>query len=118
MAAYRQTVLTAFQEVEDNVAALRVLADETETAKSAVRSAERSVAVSTAQYKAGTANYLQVITAQTVALSNAKLVVDLLTRRMVASVQLIAALGGGWDSSQIPAPNEMERRLTNSATGH
>jgi NodT family efflux transporter outer membrane factor (OMF) lipoprotein len=105
VAAYRQTVLTAFQQVEDNLAALRVMAGEAGTIDEAVRSAERSVAVSTAQYKAGTANYLQVITAQTAALSDEKLLVDLLTRRMVSSVQLIEALGGGWNSQALQLTN-------------
>jgi len=101
-ANYRQTVLTAFQQVEDNLSALRVLGGEAEIANDAVRSALRSVAVSTAQYKAGTATYLQVITAQAAALADEKLAVDLLTRRMVASVQLIEALGGGWDRLLAP----------------
>jgi len=104
VAGYRQTVLTAFQQVEDNLAALRILGNEAETTQAAVRSAERSLAVSTAQYKAGTANYLQVISAQAAALSDEKLAVDLLSRRMVASVQLIEALGGGWDASQVAEP--------------
>ena len=68
-ANYRQTVLTAFQQVEDNLAALRVLADEAAVLDQAVKSAERSVTVSTAQYKGGIASYLQVITAQTIALA-------------------------------------------------
>jgi len=105
-ASYRQTVLTAFQQVEDNLSALRVMGDEAGTVANAVRSAERSVVVSTAQYKGGIANYLQVIEAQTVALADERTAVDLLTRRMVASVQLIEALGGGWDASKVPAAGD------------
>jgi len=102
IAAYRQTVLTAFQQVEDGMATLRVLAEESQTAAQSVISAERALTVSTAQYKAGTTAYLTVITAQATALSAERTAVDLLTRRYVASVSLIQALGGGWDSSQLP----------------
>jgi len=106
-AAYRQTVLTAFQQVEDNLAALRVLANESAILDQAVKSAERSVAVSTAQYKAGTASYLQVITVQTIALQDERSAVDVQTRRMTASVLLIEALGGGWDASKLPTPQDV-----------
>ena len=103
-AAYRQTVLTAFQQVEDNLAALRVLADEAAVLAQAVKSARRSVTVSTAQYKAGIASYLQVITVQSIALQDERSAVDVQTRRMTASVLLIEALGGGWDVSKLPTP--------------
>ncbi len=103
-AAYRQTVLTAFQQVEDNLAALRVLANEAAVLAQAVKSAQRSVTVSAAQYKAGTASYLQVITVQTIALQDERSAVDVQTRRMTASVLLIEALGGGWDVSKLPTP--------------
>ena len=101
-ANYRQTVLTAFQQVEDNLAALRVLADEASVLEKAVNSADRSVVVSTAQYKAGTTSYLQVITVQTIALQDKRSAIDVQTRRMTASVLLIEALGGGWDISKLP----------------
>ena len=103
-AAYRQTVLTAFQQVEDNPAALSVLADEAAVLAQAVKSARRSVTVSTAQYKAGIASYLQVITVQSIALQDERSAVDVQTRRMTASVLLIEALGGGWDVSKLPTP--------------
>ena len=106
-AGYRQTVLTAFQQVEDNLAALRVLEDEASMLEKAVQSADRSVAVSTAQYKAGIASYLQVITVQTIALADKRSAIDVQTRRMTASVSLIEALGGGWDASKLPAPREI-----------
>jgi len=106
-ANYRQTVLTAFQQVEDNLAALRVLEHESADLDRAVKSAERSVTVSTAQYKAGTASYLQVITVQTIALADERSAVDLLTRRMTASVLLIEALGGGWNVSQLPSVQDV-----------
>jgi NodT family efflux transporter outer membrane factor (OMF) lipoprotein len=107
VASYRQTVLTAFQQVEDNLAALRVLENEARATDQAVQAAERSLAISTAQYKAGTANYLQVITSQTFALQNERSAVDILSRRMVASVLLIEALGGGWDASRLPAAKDL-----------
>ena len=106
-AAYRQTVLTAFQQVEDNLSALRILAAESAVLQQAVRSAERSVTVSTAQYKAGTASYLQVITVQTIALQDERSALDVQTRRMTASVLLIQALGGGWDASRLPTVEDV-----------
>jgi len=101
-AAYRQTVLTAFQQVEDNLAALRVLENEAKVLEQAVSSAQRAVTVSDAQYKGGTATYLQVITTQTIALQDERSALDVQTRRMVAMVGLIQALGGGWDPSSLP----------------
>jgi NodT family efflux transporter outer membrane factor (OMF) lipoprotein len=109
-ANYRQTVLTAFQQVEDNLAALRILADEVAVLDQAVKSAERSVAVSTAQYKGGTASYLQVISAQTIELQDRRSAIDVQTRRMAASVLLIEALGGGWDASQLPTAQDLARK--------
>lgn len=114
-AAYRQTVLTAFQQVEDNLAALRILADETVPVQQAVRSSERALTVSTAQYKAGTTSYLTVITAQATALSAQSTAVNLLTRQMVATVALIQALGGGWDSSQLPTQQEIRHGSSETA---
>ena len=107
VAAYRQTVLNAFEQVEDNLAALRVLAEESVTAEQAVTSAERALAVSTAQYKQGTTSYLTVIQAQATALSAERTAVNLLTRRLTASVLLVQALGGGWDSSQLPTAKDV-----------
>ncbi len=109
-ANYRQTVLTAFQQVEDNLAALRVLAGEAAVLEKAVSSADRSVTVSTAQYKAGTASYLQVITVQTIALQDKRAAIDVQTRRMTASVLLIEALGGGWDVSKLPSAADVSGR--------
>jgi NodT family efflux transporter outer membrane factor (OMF) lipoprotein len=104
VANYRQTVLTAFQQVEDSLAQLRILSEEREIADRAVKAAQQSLDISTNQYRGGIANYLQVITAQTSLLQNQRSVVDILMRRMAASVSLIQALGGGWDASQLPRP--------------
>jgi NodT family efflux transporter outer membrane factor (OMF) lipoprotein len=99
---YRQTTLTAFQEVEDNLAALRILENETQTQDAAVAAARHSLDLSNSRYKGGVANYLEVTTAQSAALVDERAAVDVRTRRLVASVLLIKALGGGWDVSKIP----------------
>jgi NodT family efflux transporter outer membrane factor (OMF) lipoprotein len=101
VAAYRQNTLTAFQDVEDNLAALRVLAEENVQAQAAVASANRSLALANNQYLAGVADYLQVITAQTAALTNEVTAAGVVTRRMTASVLLIKALGGGWTTADL-----------------
>jgi NodT family efflux transporter outer membrane factor (OMF) lipoprotein len=103
MATYRQTVLTAFQQVEDELAALRVLERETGATNETVQAAQLALDITTAQYKAGTANYLQVETQQSALFAAQETLVNLLTRRMVSSVLLVEALGGGWDTSQLPA---------------
>ncbi len=102
VAQYRQTALTAFQEVEDNLAALRVLEQEQAKQHDATESAQQSVTLTTNRYKGGLVTYLDVVTAQTIALNNETTEVMILERRMAASVQLIRALGGGWDTSQLP----------------
>jgi NodT family efflux transporter outer membrane factor (OMF) lipoprotein len=110
IAGYRQTVLTAFQQVEDNLATLRILSEETGSVQRAVGSSERALTVSSAQYKAGTTSYLTVITAQATALGAQQTAVTLLTRRLVATVALVQALGGGWDVSQLPPQQELTER--------
>lgn len=98
---YRQTTLNAFQEVEDNLAALRILEEEAKTQDGAVAAAQHSLDLSSSRYKGGVASYLEVTTAQSAALGDEVTAVDILTRRVVASVLLIKALGGGWNTSQI-----------------
>jgi NodT family efflux transporter outer membrane factor (OMF) lipoprotein len=107
VANYRQTVLTAFQQVEDNLSALRILAQEADVQDRAVRAAEESLTIATAQYRGGVVSYLQVITSQAIALQDERAAVAILTRRMSASVLLIQALGGGWDASQLPTANDI-----------
>jgi NodT family efflux transporter outer membrane factor (OMF) lipoprotein len=107
VATYRQTVLTAFQQVEDNLAALRVLENEAQAEDEAVKAAQNSLDISTYQYKAGTVNYLTVITEQAILLADQVQAVSILTRRMSASVLLIEALGGGWDVSNLPTVKEV-----------
>jgi NodT family efflux transporter outer membrane factor (OMF) lipoprotein len=101
-ADYQQAALTAFREVEDELASLRVLEQESTKQHEAVVSAERSVELALNRYKGGLVTYLEVITAQTIALTNQRVEVDLLRRRMDATVLLIKALGGGWDTSKLP----------------
>lgn len=98
VAAYRQTVLNAFTEVEDDLAALRILEDEAKFQDEAVDSARQTVAATTNQYKAGIVSYLSVITAQATELNNKKTAIGILGKRMVAAVSLIKALGGGWNT--------------------
>lgn len=97
VALYRQTVLTSFQEVEDNLAALRVLEEEAKLQAAAVEAARQSVKLTENRYRAGTANFLEVITVQAIALANERNAMALLGRRLAASVQLVRALGGGWE---------------------
>jgi NodT family efflux transporter outer membrane factor (OMF) lipoprotein len=102
VASYRQTVLSAFQQVEDNLAALRVLEQEAGVQATAVQSAQRSLDLSNTRYEGGVTSYLEVITAQNAALSDEVTAVNILGRRMASAVLLIEALGGGWDRSNLP----------------
>jgi outer membrane protein TolC len=110
VAGYRQTVLAAMQQVEDNLAALRILEGEADKVQQTVESANRALDVSTAQYKAGTVNYLTVITAQATLLSSEVTAVTVLTRRLTASALLVQALGGGWNSSELPTTKDVAAR--------
>jgi NodT family efflux transporter outer membrane factor (OMF) lipoprotein len=107
---YRQSVLTAFQAVEDNLAALRILEQEARVQDEAVQAARQSVTLTMNQYKAGTVSYLNVITAQTIALTDETTAVQIRGRRMSAAVLLIQALGGGWNASALPSAQEVTTR--------
>jgi NodT family efflux transporter outer membrane factor (OMF) lipoprotein len=102
VATYRQTSLTAFQEVEDNLAALRILENEAGQQNQAVSSSKDSLRLFTNRYKGGVDAYLQVITAETTELANERNAIDIQRRRMDASVLLVKALGGGWNASSLP----------------
>jgi len=102
VATYRQTVLTGFKEVEDNLAALRILEQEALVQDEAVKYAEQQLSLTMNQYKAGTVSYLNVIVAQQTALTNERAAVDIGGRRLTALVLLIKALGGGWTSASLP----------------
>jgi NodT family efflux transporter outer membrane factor (OMF) lipoprotein len=102
VAAYRETVLTSFQQVEDNLAALRILENEAQTQHTAVVAAQKSLDLSVQRYNGGVTSYLEVTVAQSAALTDEVTAVNILGRRMVAAVQLVQALGGGWDASSLP----------------
>ncbi len=101
VAEYRQAVLAGFQEVEDNLAALRILEEEAKVQDEAVRAARESVVLTTNQYKAGIVSYINVVTVQTTQLSNERTAVGILGRRLVAAATLVKALGGGWDAAAL-----------------
>jgi NodT family efflux transporter outer membrane factor (OMF) lipoprotein len=107
VATYRQTVLTGFKEVEDNLAALRILEQEALVQTEAVQASEQSVTMMTNQYKAGTVSYLDVVVTQATALSNERTAVDILARQLTANVLLVKALGGGWSASQLPTDADL-----------
>jgi NodT family efflux transporter outer membrane factor (OMF) lipoprotein len=102
VAAYRQSALTAFQQVEDNLAALRELETEAQQQHAETESAEQSLSLFNTRYEGGVDTYLQVITWQTAALQNERNDIDILRRRLEAEVLLIKALGGGWDTTKLP----------------
>jgi NodT family efflux transporter outer membrane factor (OMF) lipoprotein len=109
LASYRQTVLTAFQQVEDQLAALRILAAEATVQDAAVASAREAVRVLNNQYLAGTVAYTSVIVAEQTALADAETALTIRQNRLVASASLIQALGGGWNVLQLPNRNEIEQ---------
>jgi NodT family efflux transporter outer membrane factor (OMF) lipoprotein len=106
VAAYRENVLSGFQQVEDNLAAVRILEHEAQVQDEAVTAAQNSLNLSVIRYKGGVTSYLEVITAQSAALSDEVTAVNILGRRMANTVLLIQALGGGWDRSSLPARPE------------
>jgi NodT family efflux transporter outer membrane factor (OMF) lipoprotein len=107
VANYRQMVLTAFEQVEDNLASLRILSGEIQYQDTAVQSAEKTLAIVQDRYKLGLDPYLDVLTAQTALLSNRETAVNLRIQQMTASGGLIEALGGGWNASQLPSPVQL-----------
>lgn len=106
VAAYRQTVLTSFQEVEDNIAALRILEEETQVQAKAVAAADQALTLTMNQYQAGTISYLNVLTANTNALNNRQTAVQLQGQQLAAAVLLVKALGGGWNLRMLPSKDE------------
>ncbi len=101
-ASYRQATLNAYQQVEDNLSMLRILADEAEQQRQATAAAREAQQIFNNRYVGGVDTYLQVITAQTAALTNERNDIDIMRRRMDASVLLVKALGGGWNTNQLP----------------
>ena len=114
VAGYRQTVLSAFQQVEDNLAAVRILSKQIKEQEDAEHSAEQYLELAKARYYTGVDTYLNVLVAQTTLLSDQQALASLRTQVMTASVQLIEALGGGWDRSELPTPAQVSGRVTKS----
>ncbi|NKI70396.1 efflux transporter outer membrane subunit [Collimonas pratensis] len=114
VAQYKQTVLGGFQEVEDNLATLNVLDQESVAQGQAVKASQLAEQLALSQYRAGTATYLTVVTAQTLALSNERTLVQLVGRQLVASVALVKAVGGGWDASQLSQPDNAAQAKNNN----
>jgi NodT family efflux transporter outer membrane factor (OMF) lipoprotein len=114
VANYRQTVLTAFQQVEDYLAAVKILSNQIVQQQEAEKSGERFLELSKARYETGIDPYLNVLVAQNTLLSDQQQLTSLRTQVMTASVQLIEALGGGWDASQLPSPAQVSKKLTKS----
>jgi NodT family efflux transporter outer membrane factor (OMF) lipoprotein len=115
VAAYRENVLTGFQQVEDNLAAVRILENEAKVQDEAVAAAQRSLDLSVTRYKGGVTSYLEVITAQSAALADEVTAVNILGRRMANTVLLIQALGGGWDRSSLPERPECCGKLASNS---
>jgi NodT family efflux transporter outer membrane factor (OMF) lipoprotein len=117
VAQYRQTVLAGFQEVEDNLATLRILEEEAKVQEEAVRAARESVILTTNQYKAGIVSFINVVAVQTAWLNNERAAMVVLGRRLVAAVNLLKALGGGWSAADLPEGEALrERSAPASAT--
>ncbi|HTP29058.1 MAG TPA: efflux transporter outer membrane subunit [Anaeromyxobacteraceae bacterium] len=112
LAAYRQTVLTAFQQVEDGLAAERLLAKQAEFQQKAVESAQKYLRLEQGRYATGVDSYVNVVIAQNAVLSARQAVILVQTQQLTASVQLIEALGGGWDRSQLPSPDQVSQKPT------
>jgi NodT family efflux transporter outer membrane factor (OMF) lipoprotein len=106
---YRQTVLTAFQQVEDELAALGILEEEAVVQDRAVKAARDSVRLTTDQYEGGIVSYLNVVVVQATALANEQTAVNIQGRRLAASVQLVQALGGGWSADELPSTSDLAR---------
>jgi NodT family efflux transporter outer membrane factor (OMF) lipoprotein len=111
VASYRQTVLTAFQQVEDSLATERIISKQILQQQAAVDSAKKFLELETGRYDTGIDPYVNVVTAQTTLLSDQQSLANLRTQQMTASVQLIEALGGGWDSSQLPTPGDVSNKM-------
>ena len=114
VASYRQTVLTAFQQVEDSLATVRILSKQIQQQEQAVQSAQQFLTLSQARYETGVDTYLNVLIAQTTLLTDQQQLASLHTQEMAASVQLIEALGGGWDRSQLPTPAQVSKKVAKS----
>jgi NodT family efflux transporter outer membrane factor (OMF) lipoprotein len=116
VAAYRQSVLVAFQQVEDSLAAVRILSQQIRRQQEAVNSSREFLRLELVRYDAGIDPYIDVVVAQTTLLGNQQSLANLQVQEMTASVQLIESLGGGWDRSQLPTPSQVSEKPSRSDT--
>ena len=116
VASYRQTVLGAFQQVEDGLAEVRILSQQIQQQEVAAQSAQKFVDLETSRYETGVDPYIDVVTAQKTLLSDQQTLTTLRTQAMTASVSLIEALGGGWDTTQLPTPEQVSVKMTPAET--
>jgi NodT family efflux transporter outer membrane factor (OMF) lipoprotein len=116
LAAYRQTVLTAFQQVEDYLAQVRILSSQLQLQRDAVQSADQYLKLEMGRYQTGIDPYVDVVTAQTTLLTDQQTAINVQVQDMTGAVQLIEALGGGWDKSDLPNPHMVARWPSRSET--
>jgi NodT family efflux transporter outer membrane factor (OMF) lipoprotein len=116
LAGYRQTVLVAFQQVEDSLAAVRILSQQIRRQQEAVNSSQTFFTLEMGRYQMGIDPYIDVVTAQTTVLTNQEILASLQVQEMTASVQLVESLGGGWDQSQLPTPVQVTQKPSKSDT--
>lgn len=115
VATYRQTALTAFQQVEDSLSATRIYSQQILRQQDAVKSAQEFLDLETQRYNSGVDPYVNVVTAQTTLLGNEQSLNALQVSQMISAVQLVQALGGGWDASQLPTPSQAGQKVANSS---
>jgi NodT family efflux transporter outer membrane factor (OMF) lipoprotein len=116
VASYRQTVLTAFQQVEDGLSSVRILSTQIQQQQAAAESAQQYVDLEMGRYETGIDPYVNVVTAQTTLLNDQQTLASLHIQQMTASIQLVEALGGGWDRTQLPTPAQVSQKLTKADT--
>ncbi len=116
VASYRQTVLTAFQQVEDYLAQTRILSQQIQQQRAAVASAQASLDLEMGRYETGIDPYIDVVTLQNTVFSNQQTVYSLQIEQMTGAVQLVQALGGGWDASQLPTPEQVSQAPSKADT--
>lgn len=116
LANYRQTVLTAFQQVEDGLAEVRILSKEIQQEQQAVESAQTYLKLEQARYQTGIDPYVDVLIAQTTVLSDQQTLNALQVQQMTYAVALVQALGGGWDATQLPSPGQVTRKPPTTET--
>jgi NodT family efflux transporter outer membrane factor (OMF) lipoprotein len=116
LASYRQTVLTAFGQVENLLANVRILSQQIQQQRDAVTSAQQALQLELARYRTGIDPYLDVVTLQTTLLTDQRTLANLQVEQMTSAVELVEALGGGWDKSQLPTPSQVEAKPTSAET--